>query len=58
MEKLEEQLTDQLVLGLRNAATQKKLLSERNLTMSKAMKIAEKETGHLQCTMTYRNGDN
>ena len=46
------------MLGLRNAATQKKLLSERNLTMSKAMKIAETETGHLRCTITDRNDDN
>ena len=63
-EKLEEQLTDQLVSGLQNAATQRKLLSKRNLTMSKAMEIvkameiAEMEAGHLLGTMTERKDDN
>ena len=48
--------------GLRNATTQRKLLSERNLIMSEAMEIAmeiaEMKTGHLRGTMIDRKDDN
>ena len=39
--QLEEALRDRLVCGLRNVSTQKKLLTEADLTLAKAIKIAQ-----------------
>ena len=51
---LEEALRDRLVCGLRNVATQKLLLAQEDLTLTKAyetamgMEMAAKQAGHLQ----------
>ena len=51
---LEEALRDRLVCGLRNAAAQKKLLAEEDLTLARAyetavsMEMAARQAGHLK----------
>ena len=53
---LEEALRDRLVCGLRSETTQKRLLSEPHLTLSRAVEVAKSMEAATQSTLVLKHG--
>ena len=54
---LEQAIRDKLVCGMRNAATQKRLLSKADLTLERALEIAQSEEAAESNSLDLKSGD-